>query len=224
MRDNGRMFGDEIVEGIISCESVLKARELHEYELEKAFRLRYDIFNRKLGWIVPNLEEVDYDSYDKKSNHIGVFLGKEEKMIGYCRVILPEEGRNKFMIEEEFKDLLSEKIPEKENSLEISRVVVDTSRIDYKLYTTMLLYREIYLLSLRKNIRYGYIVVVKKFLDKLVNIFPFKRVGKVKYYQSSVETVAAIVDAREIESKFKQENNKLYQWFTEPKNTAGLKN
>jgi N-acyl-L-homoserine lactone synthetase len=204
------MFGKEIIEGIVRSEEELEIRGLNEKEKEKAFSLRYKIFGEKLGWLVPNPYELDYDSYDNYAKHVGVFIKNEKasKMIGYARIIF--SGDN-FMIHEEFKALLDE--PIKKNSLEISRVLVDTPRPDYRLYTTMLLYREVYLSAEDRGIRYGYIVVVENFLKKLQMVFPFERVGKTIYFQEKIPTVAAIVDSREIEKKFISESEKLHDWF-----------
>ncbi len=208
----GKIFGPEIIEGIVSCEEELELRELNEKEKEEAFSLRYKVFGDKLGWLVPNPYELDYDSYDNYSKHVGVFIKNERaaKMIGYTRIIFSGDGP--FMIHEEFKALLNEDV--KKNSLEISRVLVNTPRPDYRLYTTMLLYRDVYLSAKERNIVYGYIVVVEKFLEKLQLVFPFKRVGNVTYFQKNVPTVAAVVDAREIEERFKKESKKLHDWFT----------
>ncbi len=95
------IFAEEIINGIIGSQEIFKVKtELSEDELDTALRIRYDVFSRKLGWIVPNNEERDFDTYDKVARHVAVFLG--EKMIGYCRLIFPQ---NNFMIEDEFKDL-----------------------------------------------------------------------------------------------------------------------
>jgi len=206
------IFGEEIIAGIIESEESenLITKELDEKEREKAYKVRYRIFAEKLGWLIPNPHEMDYDHYDEYARHVGVFLNG--RMIGYSRIIFPD---GVFMIEEDFKDLVNEELLEKKNSLEISRVLVDTSRPDYRLYTTMLLYRDVYLSAMKRNIRYGYIVVVKKFLDKIKLIFPFEQIGETVCFQEGVPTVAAIVDARKIEERFREESDQLYKWFAQ---------
>ncbi|GEM_PF-5927752 len=207
-----KIFGSDVINGIVNCEKELELRELNEKEKEEAFSLRYKVFGDKLGWLVPNPYELDYDSYDNYSKHVGVFIKNDgaAKMIGYTRIIFTGDGP--FMIHEEFKALVNQKI--KEDSLEISRVLVNTPRPDYRLYTTMLLYRDVYLSAKERGIRYGYIVVVENFLKKLQLVFPFKKVGNVTYFQKNVPTVAAVVDAKEIEEKFRRESEDLHAWFT----------
>ncbi len=206
-----KLFGEDIIQGIIRAEENFSIKsKLSEEELDTALRLRYDVFSRKLGWIVPNNQERDFDTYDKIARHVAVFL--EGKMIGYCRLVFPE---NRFMIEDEFKDLIGGPLPKRNEAIEISRVFVDTSRIDYKLYTTMLIYKEIYRLGIQEGLRYAYIVVVEKFLRAIQRIFPFEQVGRVNYFQENIATVAAIIDSKKIEERFLEESRDLYDWYTD---------
>jgi acyl homoserine lactone synthase len=209
-----KIFSKEIIDQIIKSSEIFEVKTvLSEDEMDTALRIRYDVFSRKLGWIVPNTEQRDFDTYDNIAKHVAVFL--EEKMIGYCRLIFPDK---RFMIEDEFKDLIPEgSLPHKKDAIEISRVFVDTSRVDYKLYTTMMIYREIYRLGIEENLRYAYIVVVQKFLEKIKRVFPFEQVGKTKYYSENVATVAAIIDCKNIERKFYKESRRLHSWYTDLK-------
>ena len=45
-------------------------------ELEKNYRLRYQVFCEELKWVRCRIDKREIDFYDKHSKYIGVFWGK----------------------------------------------------------------------------------------------------------------------------------------------------
>jgi molybdopterin/thiamine biosynthesis adenylyltransferase len=89
----------KVVRGKWWQEPALVARQAKDDELDEIFYLRYKIFCQELNFInatdYPNQREMD--KYDDRSHHIVVT--KENKIVGYTRLILPRIGE-KFLIEE----------------------------------------------------------------------------------------------------------------------------
>jgi hypothetical protein len=63
-----------------------------EAELEALLRLRYRVFDGHdvRAFLTPNPYEIDIDSYDVSSHHVGLFTGNEP--IGYARLITLNRG------------------------------------------------------------------------------------------------------------------------------------
>lgn len=53
-------------------------------ELEKAARLRYEVFIEHLQWAPGNPERLERDCHDEDSSQVGVFEGP--KLLGVCRI------------------------------------------------------------------------------------------------------------------------------------------
>jgi len=187
-------------------------------EIEKAYELRYQVFSEELKWFPENNSQKDIDKYDQYSIHFGIFSHleklEEKELVGYCCIIPPN---NNFMLEEEFKDLLSEDylLHKKQNAVEISRLVIKkTFRLNQGFQIRMLLYKSMYQWSIKNDVRYWYMVVDTRYLRSLQKLFPCRQIGKIKFYQPNLPTVAALLDLREAEQFVSRKNWELYKWFT----------
>lgn len=193
-------------------EGKFSVKILEREDLSNAYKLRYKIFCEELSWLPLNPDCEEKDHHDEKAVHFGVF--NNGNIIGYCRVILPQEI---FMAEENFRDLIDGGNFTKEiDMIEISRLGI------YKEYRNsiffgnidMLLYKMIYLWSLKNNIRYWFMVVRPEYLESIKKILPCKQISEIKYYQETVGTTAAVIDLREAENYVLRENPSLYEWFS----------
>jgi N-acyl-L-homoserine lactone synthetase len=95
--------------------NILKTPE----EMEKAYRLRHDVFVDRLHWVPGNPERLETDRYDEHSVHVGVF--QDSALIGYCR--FTPYGKP-WMLTGEFDWY---KGPIDNDSVELSRLALDTS-------------------------------------------------------------------------------------------------
>lgn len=192
------------------------ARILKSNELEKAYQFRYKVFCEELKWLPINKEKKEMDRYDRCSIHFGVF-DKKNKLIGYGRFIL---SKNNFMLEKEFKELVPNHIIIKKNAVEVSRVAIDNSLRNMSNFKNnyntpfLLLLKIMYQWSVKNKIRYWYITIKPDFLKSLQKLFPWKQIGKIKYYQPKVATTAAMLDLKEAENFVFRNNRKLFEWFT----------
>ena len=204
--DNG-ILSDRVFSVLKKYESRLKDKFLSsDKEMSEAYKLRYKSFCEDLEWLPKNSEKIETDKYDEKAMHVGVY--SNNKLITYCRIIT---NTDQFMINKEFEGLLD--ISQlKDNSIELSRL--SSSDINYlKKFTALLLmYRKLYGFMIDRNLRYCYIVVTKDYLKTIKKIFPFKKVGQVRRYDSDNLTVAAVLDLRLLEDVFKNDE-KLFSWF-----------
>ena len=170
-----------------------------ERELEQAYRLRYEVFCRELGWVSAKDDGREIDAYDNHSIFLGVFTAEEE-LIGFVRLIYSDMP---MMIEREFLELVSplHRIRKEKDTVEVTRLAIRQSmRKQSKRKAAMALYKGIYLWSIMNGVRYLYLVVErKKFrLFKIIG-FPCQRIGPIKVLQGGVESLAAIMDWREFE-------------------------
>jgi acyl homoserine lactone synthase len=170
----------------------------HKEELDKAYKLRYKIFCKELKWLPLNKEEKDIDKYDEYSIHFGVF--SSEKLVAYSRIVLPDRF---FMLEEVFKDLLPENysLRKEKDTVEISRVAIDQPfrSSNNSEIIKLLLFKLMYQWSIKNEIRYWYMTLQPDYLKSIQKLFPCKQIGKVKFYQPGVASVAALLDLREAE-------------------------
>ena len=199
---------DRVFSVLKKYENKLEDRFLtSEKEMLEAYKLRYKSFCLSLKWLPKNEEKLETDSYDEKAVHIGVYSNK--KLITYCRIIT---NTDQFMINKEFEGLLD--ISQlKDNSMELSRLSSSDNVNSFKKFTALLLmYRKLYGFMISKNLRYCYIVVTKQYLKTIKKIFPFKKVGQVRRYDSDNLTVAAVLDLRFLEDFF-EKDEKLFSWF-----------
>lgn len=170
-----------------------------EMELEQAYRLRYDIFCRELGWVSARDDGREIDAYDNHSISLGVFT-EEEGLIGFVRLIY---SYMPMMIEKEFLQLVSplHNIRKEKDTVEVTRLAVKQPvRKGSKGKAAMALYKGIYLWSVMNGVRYLYLVVEKKsFRGFKIMGFPCRRIGPVRVLEGGVESLAAIMDWREFE-------------------------
>lgn len=167
-------------------------------DLEKNYRLRYQVFAETLGWIQKRKDNRDIDEYDECSITIGVFdsIGG---LLGSMRLITPP---CKFMLETDFRALLPPKykIRKETDTVEVSRLCMD-SKVDFLLARKLfkLLLRATHKLALTIGIRFFYFVVDFRML-RIIRIggFTCKRIGPiVKLPPSHVESIAAVYDMLE---------------------------
>jgi len=94
--------------------------------LRQSYRLRADIFGRRLGWDVDVLQGQEVDIFDQLSAEYLVLLDMDDNVIGTVR-FLPTDGPT--MLTTVFADLLTNTIPLLPNLIEASRFCIDTRKV-----------------------------------------------------------------------------------------------
>ncbi len=180
--------------------------------LEEAFKIRHKIFCEQLGWVEPSKENgKEKDRYDKFATHFGVYDG--EKLCGYFRLLNSDQ---EFMLEDEFNELHpgDKAVPGKGSSAEISRLAISSRRKKIKKFVTaMLLYRIIYQWFVKNNKQYCYVVVTEEYLQSLQKVFPFRKIGKINYYQPETATTAAIASLKETNKVLAETSEEFLKWL-----------
>ena len=97
--------------------------------LRGMFRLRDEVFNKRLGWDVKSCEDMEKDEYDDLNPVYFIARDAELRVHGCCR-LLPTTGP--YMLRDIFPLLLrGEPVPQDPNVCELSRFVIrPTSRYD----------------------------------------------------------------------------------------------
>lgn len=92
-----------------------KAPEL----MAQAWRLRYRVFNDKLGWPLPDIDLLEIDEFDSSAAHAALLQGGG--MIGYVRAL---PTTSPYLLSRHFAHLLNDKPPADPGTCEISRFAV----------------------------------------------------------------------------------------------------
>jgi len=186
-----------------------RAEKIKPGSMEAVYRLRYRIFHDILKWIPSRNNNRDVDNHDIKAIHFGIF--DSEKLVGCCRLIPSKEC---FMIEREFKGLVNNFFISKyKNTAEVSRLAISNDLgFVRKFQVAMVLYRAMYRWSLKRGIRYWYLVTDFQYFKSLVKLFSCRRIGRIKYYQHDTPTIASLLDLKKSENKIK-DFPILYNWF-----------
>ncbi len=173
-------------------------------KLDEVFRLRGNIFGKKLGWIKTDDNGKDVDKYDKISIHFIVSSRLTNKILIYCRVIKAE---NKFMLEKDFSPILcGKKLKKERRSVEITRLTLREKYIKTSKGKALqvFLYNKMYEWSKDNKVKYWYFVVREEFFKKL-QFFGLKGVGKKYYFQKNVPTMAGVLNIDKAFGKIKEE-------------------
>ncbi|GEM_PF-3155740 len=190
-------------------------------EMEKIFKLRHDIFVKKLAWVPGHFEDFEHDEYDATSVFFGVFKGEE--LLATARMT-PSTAT--FMIEKALAYTMegAEPIKKGPDTMEISRLGCSPHIVDrtMRVRVSMLLYKAIYEWSRENKIRYWYLVSTEKYLgalrDKLK--IPIPRLGKTFNTDYDEEYYAALIDLEEAERSMGRVRLWLFRKFLIPQKTA----
>lgn len=85
-----------------------------------AWRLRHRVFNDSLGWSIPNRDLLEIDEFDVRALHAGLLCGN--RLAGYVRALPTVEP---YLLSQHFAQLLDGQPPRSQETVEISRFVVD---------------------------------------------------------------------------------------------------
>lgn len=205
---------------------VVKKAENIEEELKASYRLRYEVYVKKLGWLgnsyADHLEKDEYDDCpDQSSTFIAYRDGLPVKsgIIGVVRVIYPTKDLP-LPIYRDFPEC--DFPPKAEKSCEISRLICSDvfkalnieersvyARHSISLALIRALYRETWY---EKNITHWFasLDVVVLGLIRFLG-FPFEEIGEPKYYMGSL--TAPVVLPRDKANAAFLENPPLYEYL-----------
>ena len=150
------------------------------------FKLRHDVFAKKLKWIPGNTDEHDHDEYDDISSNCYV-TDEQNAVVGTVRII---DSRQKFMMDKEFQFLVdSEKEYNKTpDSAEISRLAIANVSNKSKVFIIQTLFNllEHWLNEHDKN--YFYFVTTLKYSNKLHSNYGIivQQIGKIMLTDDNV--------------------------------------
>lgn len=95
-------------------------------DMHGMYKLRYEVFSKKLGWDVETVNEMEMDHYDDLPNVSYVLAKAPDGQVDACWRILPTTGP--YMLRDTFPELLhGQQAPEAEDCWELSRFAVATS-------------------------------------------------------------------------------------------------
>lgn len=204
---------------ILIKEQDLVARIFDEKEyLEQSYKLRQEVFTKKLGWIGNKEAEHEIDRYDEHALVFGVF--KEKMLLGMIRVIANPEH---FMMHRDFRHLVEEAhtIRTEQDTIELSRLVVDPRVQASSLGSLVarLLYKSVYQWSLNNKKRYWYFATTERFVVSLKKRFGLvvHLTGKVHADHRGEKYHGALVDLRELERNLNSWDPRKYiafRWLT----------
>ena len=195
--------------------------------LDQAYKLRHEIFVEELKWVLVDEDDKEKDRYDANAIHFLAFRKNSEEIAGYVRIIPPE---NPFMLENEFRNLLStselkllDSRKQKREAAEISRLALprDLRGGSASILINLSLYKEMYHWSLkieRHSVRYLYMVATAKRLRFLQKFIPcILPIGTPKQYgkKGHEKTIAAVIDIKEMECNLKENNPDFLKWLLE---------
>ncbi len=189
-------------------------------ELEKCFRLRYDVYCNQKKWLSPSdyPNGMETDEYDKYSLHILVMNEKMEA-IGTTRFIKGNE---------------CEKLPYRmhpgmkgvdyngKNQAEVSRLLINTKTQRLQALKGML--RMNYQACVADGIENWVFVLEASLLRLLSNSFKFicRPLGRPANYYGGI-TMAAYCDIRETERSWKKEHPDFHEFYNEMVPTSDVK-
>lgn len=188
--------------------------------LKDAYRLRWQVFSKELGWTPPTAYKEEKDKYDIYAIHFLVVSHEHNEVVAYIRALPPPDP---FMCETIFRDLLSDDDRDvlrarKKETAEISRLALK-KELRGKVrgfLLTLSLFKEIYKWSRHNNTRYLYMVSTQKTLRYFQALFPLKNIGHPKkYHAEHAVSAASVLDLREAEETIGQRLPNFYKWFVE---------
>jgi len=184
-------------------------------EMEQGFRLRHEVFSEELKWAPVTEEGTEVDSYDGFASGLGVF-DRRQGLLGYARFIT---APHPFMIDKEFAGLTTDeqRIQKSKDMAEITRLCVQKKgrKADFLLRISNLLYKGIYLWSMKMGIRHLVMVVDKRYyrLWRLTG-FPVKPVGNFKVMPDSVQAAVLSLDLKEFKEVAEDKKPEFFGWIS----------
>lgn len=167
--------------------------------LEQSFRLRHDIFVKRLQWVDPTCGDQEKDSYDNHAIIMVVYSDDNNKVLGTVRLI---QSSDVFMLEHDFLHCVFGNIFKKrKNSVEISRLAVSPEVVDPKLKKRVLflLYTLIYKFCVSRDIHFAYIVTTTRLMESLRTKYHLKinLLGDEYFTDTKVGYYAAEIDLQD---------------------------
>ncbi|BFU92387.1 MAG: N-acyl-L-homoserine lactone synthetase [Nitrospira sp.] len=203
--------------GVAFCEGEFLVKMLEgKAELTQAYRLRHKVFAEVLQWVPPTDDGQEMDMYDLWGVTVGLFH-YDGTLLGMAR-LLPSSG--KFMLENEFGDLLSSEhtIRKESDTAEITRLAVNPDIRDPKLSSRVMLgvLKGIYQWAVENEIRYYYLEVEHRFLRALRMLgFPCEPIGPVvKLPPAGVGAVAALYDMARFDEENAEKRPSFLEWIS----------
>lgn len=167
--------------------------------LRGMYRLRHEVFNKRLEWDVQDFGELEIDQFDYRNPDYIIAKNLTEKIIGCWRLIPTTE---KYMLEEVFRFMLgSNPLPKNKNIWELSRfAVIDKKPIGHTLSeATVFMIKEIVDFALQRHIS-GYLAVTSVGVERLMKSagIPMQRIGNKKsVYIGNVKSVLCLIPINE---------------------------
>jgi acyl homoserine lactone synthase len=95
-------------------------------DMHSMYKLRYEVFAKKLGWDVKTVNEMEMDQYDDLASVAYVLAKASDGQVDACWRILPTTGP--YMLRDTFPELLhGQQAPTAEDCWELSRFAIATS-------------------------------------------------------------------------------------------------
>jgi acyl homoserine lactone synthase len=222
-RSKGRERADGLaVPGVFAREGRFIVKNLlSDEEKVEAYRLRHRVFAEELKWVPRSETLLEIDEYDNNASFFGVY-DDSNRLVAFLRMILPEK---RFMMEKEFSFLVGpdHEIRKSDDTAEVSRLCTLPEARNRRgddnfgvFGITMLLYKGLYLWSLRNGIRYLYLVVDRTVYRMFrLKGFPCEPVGEPVRMADGCVAVAAMLDLRRGESENRLNRPDMMQWFSQ---------
>lgn len=170
--------------------------------LERMFRLRHEVLNKRLGWGLKNQNGLEQDAYDEIHPVYMIARGPNQNVTG-CWRLLSSTGH--YMLKDTFPQLLcGEPAPQSPHIWEISRfVLVPTPNYKFQqahLSNTCLKMMQRALHFAKKHSIYRYVFVTSVTLERLLKKagLPLQRFGNgVPQQVGKIPTIACWIDVNE---------------------------
>lgn len=211
-----------------------------EMLMGQAYQLRFQTYCLECGFLpeqnYPNRQEKD--AFDSHSEHFCAYNSREE-LVGYVRLVHADQ-ENRFPFQHHRLEIFdSVDLPPAEESGEISRLIVSQnyrrrrgdnmagiaaedpnsdSRQERRVQSPQILlslYRQMYSMSIRNDIRYWYAAMEPSLARSLSHMnFGFKQIGPPADYYGMVAPYVA--DLRELEERIAAKTPDLMEWLRAP--------
>jgi N-acyl amino acid synthase of PEP-CTERM/exosortase system len=205
--------------------------------LRSAFRLRYQIYCLECEFLAaadyPSLIEID--EYDSDAAHFCTY-NREEELVGYVRLIIPASHSALPVLQRCGTLLPGIELPPLGHAAEISRLMVredyrrrrgdtlsgvgvddvavvpDSERRTKSPRILLSMFRQMYLFSLQRDIRYWFAAMESPLARVLSRMhFSFRQIGPMADYYGPVAPYMA--DLRELEAAVGTKNPALLDWL-----------
>ena len=180
-------------------------------ELEAIYRLRYEVYCLEKAYLPAN-QFKDGLEKDELDDHSVSFLSMDtddgRELLGCFRLILPSD--HGFPCEHHF--VLTERTPDPENTVEMSRLIVASKARKMWRYVLMGLSKEIYLFNRENHINYNYAVMDRPLISALQRLgLPFLIAGESALYMG--QTTPTILCMKTLEEVLPHTNLWFYDYL-----------